>query len=63
MLEDFDPATRPDIVPVVGIRCFAGFDAKEIADVPQVGERTVERQWQKARAFLVRGARGGRRRD
>lgn len=37
---------------LVEMRYFAGFDVKEIADVLHVSERTVERQWQKARAFL-----------
>jgi RNA polymerase sigma factor (TIGR02999 family) len=37
---------------LVEMRYFAGFDVREIADVLGVSERTVERQWQKARAFL-----------
>ena len=37
---------------LVEMRYFAGFEVSEIADVLGVSERTVERQWQKARAFL-----------
>jgi RNA polymerase sigma factor (TIGR02999 family) len=37
---------------LVEMRYFAGFNVQEIAEVLDVSERTVERQWQKARAFL-----------
>ena len=37
---------------LVEMRYFAGFEVSEIASVLGVSERTVERQWQKARAFL-----------
>jgi len=37
---------------LVEMRYFAGFEVSEIAGVLGVSERTVERQWQKARAFL-----------
>src|SRR5262249_34937193 len=42
---------------LVEMRYFAGFDVKEIAGVLQISERTVERQWQKARAFLFEALR------
>jgi len=41
-----------DLARLVEMRYFAGFEVKEIAEVLDVSERTVERQWQKARAFL-----------
>lgn len=47
-LTDLDPG----LGRLVEMRYFAGFDVGEIAEVLDVSERTVERQWQKARAFL-----------
>jgi RNA polymerase sigma factor (TIGR02999 family) len=40
------------LVQVVEMRFFAGLDEKEIAEALQVSTRTVERDWDKARAFL-----------
>jgi RNA polymerase sigma factor (TIGR02999 family) len=37
---------------VVELRFFAGLELSEIADVLETSERTVKRDWQKARAFL-----------
>jgi RNA polymerase sigma factor (TIGR02999 family) len=37
---------------IVEMRFFAGLDLEEIAGVLDVSERTVKREWQKARAFL-----------
>jgi RNA polymerase sigma factor (TIGR02999 family) len=37
---------------LVEMRYFAGLENREIAEAFGVSERTVERQWQKARAFL-----------
>jgi RNA polymerase sigma factor (TIGR02999 family) len=41
-----------DLVRLVEMRYFAGLQVKEIAGVLGVTDRTVERQWQKARAIL-----------
>jgi RNA polymerase sigma factor (TIGR02999 family) len=46
-----------DLARLVEMRYFAGLDVREIADVLQVSERTVERQWQKARALLFEALR------
>ena len=40
------------LVRVVEMRYFAGMTEPEIADVLQVGVRTVARDWEKARLFL-----------
>jgi RNA polymerase sigma factor (TIGR02999 family) len=42
----------PDLARLVEMRYFAGLTVHEIADALRVSESTVERQWQKARAFL-----------
>jgi RNA polymerase sigma factor (sigma-70 family) len=39
---------------VVEMRFFAGLELHEIAVALDVSERTVRRDWQKARAFLYR---------
>jgi RNA polymerase sigma factor (TIGR02999 family) len=40
------------LVTIVELRYFAGLDNTEIADVLQISERTVRREWKKARALL-----------
>lgn len=40
------------LVTIVELRYFAGLDNTEIADVLQISERTVRREWEKARALL-----------
>jgi RNA polymerase sigma factor (TIGR02999 family) len=37
---------------IVEMRFFAGLDVDEVAGVLGISERTVKREWQKARAFL-----------
>ena len=37
---------------MVELRFFGGLSVEETAAVMQVSERTVKREWQKARAFL-----------
>ncbi|MCK5483914.1 MAG: sigma-70 family RNA polymerase sigma factor [Gemmatimonadetes bacterium] len=49
-LEKLDPRQRE----VVEFRFFAGMEEKEIADVLGVSDRTVRREWVKARAWLYR---------
>ena len=43
---------------VVELRFFAGLTQTEIADAMRVTERTVERDWRKARMFLLRHLEG-----
>ena len=38
---------------IVELRYFGGYEEKEIAGMLQVNERTVRRDWRKARAFLL----------
>ncbi len=49
-----DALTRLDerLGRMVELRYFGGLEVKEIADVLKVTERTVRRDWRKARAFL-----------
>jgi len=49
-LEKLDPRQRQ----IVEFRFFAGMEEKEIADVLGVSDRTVRREWVKARAWLYR---------
>jgi len=49
-LEKLDPRQRQ----VVEFRFFAGMEEKEIAEVLGVSDRTVRREWVKARAWLYR---------
>ncbi|HEY0512452.1 MAG TPA: ECF-type sigma factor [Thermoanaerobaculia bacterium] len=43
----------PRLARVVELRFFAGLSLDEIAGVLDVGERTLKRDWRKARAFLL----------
>lgn len=45
-------AADPVLARVVDLRFFCGFTFAEIAAVHNVAERTVQRQWEKARLFL-----------
>lgn len=47
-LEKLDPRQRQ----IVEFRFFAGMEEKEVADVLGVSDRTVRREWVKARAWL-----------
>ena len=47
-LETLDPR----LARIVEARFFAGLSVKDTADALQLSERTVKRDWQKARAFL-----------
>jgi RNA polymerase sigma factor (TIGR02999 family) len=44
--------TEPGLARVVDLKFFAGFSFAEIASMMAVSERTVQRDWQKARIFL-----------
>ena len=43
---------NPRLATVVEMRYFAGFTEREIAEALQVSERTVKRDWEKARLLL-----------
>lgn len=43
---------------IVEMRCFAGLELEEIADVLGVSEPTVKRDWRRARAFLYEALNG-----
>jgi RNA polymerase sigma factor (TIGR02999 family) len=45
-------AVDPRLVRVVEMRFFGGLEMDEIAAALDVGKRTVERDWEKARSFL-----------
>ncbi|MCE4555423.1 ECF-type sigma factor [Pelomonas cellulosilytica] len=45
-------ALEADLADVVDLRFFCGFTLAEIATMKQVSERTVQRQWEKARLLL-----------
>lgn len=44
----------PDLANVVDLKFFCGFSVAEIAALHGVSERTVQRQWEKARLLLFR---------
>jgi RNA polymerase sigma factor (TIGR02999 family) len=55
-LEDLT-ATDPPLADVVDLKFFCGFSFLEIARMRGVSERTVQRQWEKARIYLRRRIR------
>ena len=50
----------PSLVEVVDMKFFCGFSFAEIGAMRGVSERTVQRQWEKARIYLHGTLRGGR---
>jgi RNA polymerase sigma factor (TIGR02999 family) len=48
----------PALAQVVDLKFFCGFSFAEIGAMHDVSERTVQRQWEKARAFLHHAVRG-----
>jgi RNA polymerase sigma factor (TIGR02999 family) len=44
---------EPELAEVVELKYFCGFSFQEIAGMRNVSERTVRRQWTKARAYLI----------
>jgi RNA polymerase sigma factor (TIGR02999 family) len=48
----------PSLAQVVDLKFFCGFSFAEIAAMRGVSERTVQRQWEKARIYLHRDIRG-----
>jgi RNA polymerase sigma factor (TIGR02999 family) len=45
-------AVEPRLAQVVDLKYFAGFSLRDIAATWDVSERTVQRDWEKARLFL-----------
>ena len=48
---------EPSLAEVVDLKFFCGFSFAEIAAMRDVSERTVQRQWEKARIYLHRSLR------
>ena len=51
-------AVDPRLAQVVDLKFFCGFSFAEIAAMQSVSERTVQRDWEKARIFLYRTLNG-----
>ena len=49
---------EPDLAQVVDLKFFCGFSFAEIAAMRGVSERTVQRDWEKARIYLHQSLRG-----
>ena len=49
---------EPDLAQVVDLKFFCGFSFAEIAAMRGVSERTVQRDWEKARIYLHHSLRG-----
>jgi RNA polymerase sigma factor (TIGR02999 family) len=52
-------AIDPRLARVVDLKFFCGFTFVEIAEMQQVSERTIQRDWEKARLFLHQHLREG----
>jgi RNA polymerase sigma factor (TIGR02999 family) len=52
-------STDARLARVVDFKFFCGFSFMEIASMTGVSERTVQRDWEKARIYLHRSLRGG----
>jgi RNA polymerase sigma factor (sigma-70 family) len=50
-------ALEPDLAQLVDLHFFCGLSLVEIAELRAVSERTVQRDWRKARLFLHRALR------
>lgn len=46
--------SEPSLVEVVDLKFFCGYTFAEIAAIKNLSERTVQRQWEKARIYLYR---------
>jgi RNA polymerase sigma factor (TIGR02999 family) len=51
-------ATEPPLAEVVDLKFFCGFTFAEIAAIRGISERTIQRQWEKARLYLHRVLNG-----
>jgi DNA-directed RNA polymerase specialized sigma24 family protein len=45
---------RPELVPIVELHHFAGWELKQIADILNEPFSTVKHRWQRAKAYLHR---------
>jgi RNA polymerase sigma factor (TIGR02999 family) len=45
-------AIEPELAELIDLHFFCGYDLREIADLRNVSERTVQRSWRKARLLL-----------
>jgi RNA polymerase sigma factor (TIGR02999 family) len=50
--------TEPSLAEIVDLKFFCGFSFLEISAMRAVSERTVQRNWEKARIYLHRNLRG-----
>jgi RNA polymerase sigma factor (TIGR02999 family) len=50
--------TEPSLAEIVDLKFFCGFSFSEIASMRAVSERTVQRNWEKARIYLHHNLRG-----
>jgi RNA polymerase sigma factor (TIGR02999 family) len=50
---------EPSLAEIVDLKFFCGFSFSEIAAMRSVSERTVQRNWEKARIYLHRNRREG----
>lgn len=50
---------EPELAQVVDLKFFCGFSLAEVANMLNISERTVQRQWQKARLLLHRALKPG----
>jgi RNA polymerase sigma factor (TIGR02999 family) len=50
---------EPSLAEIVDLKFFCGFSFSEIAAMRDVSERTVQRNWEKARIYLHRHLRAG----
>lgn len=57
-LEKLEPL-QPRLVQIVNCRYFAGYTQSETADLLGISERTVRREWLKAKAELLQALQGG----
>jgi RNA polymerase sigma factor (TIGR02999 family) len=47
----------PELAELVDLKFFCGFSIAEIADIRGVSERTIQRDWEKARLYLHRAVK------
>ncbi|HKQ96475.1 MAG TPA: ECF-type sigma factor [Candidatus Polarisedimenticolia bacterium] len=52
-------ASDPELAVLVDLKYFCGFSFGEIAAMRNVSERTVQRDWEKARLYLFRSLKAG----
>jgi RNA polymerase sigma factor (TIGR02999 family) len=52
-------ALEPELARVVDLKFFCGFTLGEVATMQGVSERTVQRQWERARILLYRALNAG----